>query len=68
MKIADRVQALIIEVEHLENTLDILEIGFENCGYGDHKSEISVAHVIRVYLRMIKKEYIEKIADSMSNV
>ena len=67
MKIADRVQDLLIEVEHMENTLEVLEIGFENCSYGDHKSEVSAIHVINGYLKMIKKEHIEKLADSLSN-
>ena len=67
MKIADRVQDILIEIEHLENMLEILEIGFDNCSYGDHKSEVSVIHVINGYLKMIKKEHIEKLADSLSN-
>ena len=68
MRLMDIVEDLLIEVEHLENMLEILEIGFENCRNGDHKCETSSIHIISKYLEMIKTEYIEKLAESLSNV
>lgn len=58
----------LIEFEHLENMLEILEIGFENCINGDHKCEISSIYIIDKCLEMIKTEYIEKLAETLSNV
>lgn len=65
MSLADIVEDLLVEFEHLQNMLEILEIGFENCTNGDHICEISSIHVIEKYLAMIKTEYLEKLAESL---
>ena len=67
MRLMDIVEDLLVEFEHFENMLEILEIGFENCTNGDDKCETSSIHVINVYLQMIKREYIEKLAELLSN-
>ncbi len=64
MRLMDIVEDLLVEFEHFEN---MLEIGFENCTNGDDKCETSSIHVINVYLEMIKREYIEKLAELLSN-
>ena len=48
--------------------LEILGIGFENCTNSDHKCETSSSYIISKYLEMIKTEYIEKLAETLSNV
>ena len=53
----DIVEDLLIEFEHLENMLEILEIGFKNCTNDDHICETSSIHVIIKYLKMIKTKY-----------
>lgn len=68
MRLMDMVEDLLIEFEHLENMLEILEIGFENCTNGNHKCETSSIYIISKYLEMIKTEYIEKLAETLSNV
>lgn len=65
MRVMDIVEDLLIEFEHLENMLEILEIGFENCTNGDHKCETSSIYIISKYLEMIKTEYIEKLAETL---
>lgn len=68
MRLMDIVEDLLIEFEHLENMLEILEIGFENFTNGDHKCETSSIYIIDKYLEMIKTEYIEKLTETLSNV
>lgn len=65
MNIRNIVEDLLVEFEHFQNMLEILEIGFENCTNGDHICETSSIHVINKYLEMIKTEYIEKLAESV---
>ena len=64
----DIVEDLLVEFEHFQNMLEILEIGFENCTNSDHKCETSCIYIIGKYLEMIKTEYIEKLAETLSNV
>ncbi len=68
MRLMDIVEDLLIEFEHFQNMLEILEIGFENCTNSDHKCETSSIYIIGKYLEMIKTEYIEKLAETLSNV
>lgn len=68
MRLIDIVEDLLVEFEHFQNMLEILEIGFENCTNGDHTCEASSIHVLEKYLAMIKTEYIEKLAETLSNV
>lgn len=67
MKMMDIIEDLMNEVKHLQNVLDIIEIGVENCGVGDHKNEVSMVHVVNNYINMIKTQYIEKLAESLNN-
>ena len=68
MRLMDIVEDLLVEFEHFKNMLEILEIGFENCTNSDHKCETSSIYIIGKYLEMIKTEYIEKSAETLSNV
>ncbi len=68
MRLMDIVEDLLVEFEHFQNMLEILEIGFENCTNSDHKCETSSIYIISKYLEIIKTEYIEKLAETLSNV
>lgn len=43
MRVMDIVEDLLIEFEHLENMLEILEIGFENCTNGTINVRLQVS-------------------------
>jgi len=55
MRVMDIVEDLLIEFEHLENMLEILGIGFENCTNSDHKCETSSSYIISKYLVILFK-------------
>ena len=65
MDVQDMVLELMQEVDYLKGVIDLLEVGFSFNGYGDHKAETACIHVINKYLKMIRDEIIDKIAESL---
>lgn len=65
MEIRDLAEKILMEFEHLENMLEIMELGFEYCKHGDNKCEASSIYIIKEYLKNIHEKYVDKLMEEL---
>jgi FtsZ-binding cell division protein ZapB len=60
----DIIEHLLVEIEHLQNLMEILILGFQN----DSKDcEASSLYILGQYIEKIKNEYVITLMDTLEN-
>ena len=66
MTISDTVDSLMLELEHIQNVMGIMEMGFKNNPFDNRDMEISSLHMLLCHIERLRVDYEEKISEILS--
>jgi len=68
LEATDAVNYLLLESNHIQNVLDILNVGFENYQFDCREQAESCIHVLCKYYENVQKVFLEQALGALSGI